>query len=150
MKRQLKQRRGVGSPDNAHEFVANLLAQKCKLMGMGHREYKVVDPRAVILKPMAKSLCEGTSSENLYATLEALELAFNAEMNRRGKDIWANFEYYKGAVFEALGIPAENFTALFAMARSVGWLAHFIEDRQDNRIFRPRTEYMGLSIVSAR
>lgn len=139
----IKTAREVGSPNNAHDFVANLLAQKGKLMGMGHREYKVVDPRAVILKPMAKSLCEGTSSENLYATLEALELEFNSEMNRRGKDIWANVEYYKGAVFEALGIPAENFTALFAMARSVGWLAHFIEDRQDNRIFRPKAEYIG-------
>jgi citrate synthase len=133
----------VGSPDNAHDYIANLLAKKGKLMGMGHREYKVVDPRAVILKPMAKSLCEGTSAENLYATLEALEVEFNAEMNRRGKDIWANVEYYKGAVFVALGIPAENFTALFAMARSVGWLAHFIEDRQDNRIFRPKAHYIG-------
>ncbi|MFT6433381.1 MAG: citrate synthase [Candidatus Azotimanducaceae bacterium] len=135
--------REVGRPDDAHEYVANLLAKKGKLMGMGHREYKVVDPRAVILKPMAKSLCEGTSAENLYATLEALELEFNAEMNRRGKDIWANVEYYKGAVFVALGIPAENFTALFAMARSVGWLAHFVEDRQDNRIFRPKAHYTG-------
>jgi len=135
--------REAGSPENAKEFVTSLLARKGKLMGMGHREYKVVDPRAVILKPMAKSLCEGTSSENLYATLEALETEFNAEMQTRGKDLWANVEYYKGAVFEALGIPADNFTALFAMARVVGWLAHFIEDRQDNRIFRPKAQYTG-------
>ena len=135
--------REAGSPENANKFVTDLLASKGKLMGMGHREYKVVDPRAVILKPMARSLCAGTSAENLYATLEELELEFNAEMQKRGKDLWANVEYYKGAVFEALGIPANNFTALFAMARSVGWLAHFIEDRQDNRIFRPKAEYTG-------
>jgi len=135
--------KSVGSPDKAAAFVAELLAKKGKLMGMGHREYRVVDPRAGILKPMAKSLCRGTSAENLYETLEALELAFNAEMQAKGKDIWANVEYYKGAVFEALGIPANNFTALFAMARAVGWLAHFREDRQDNRIFRPKAQYTG-------
>ena len=91
----------------------------------------------------AESLCKGTPAENLYETLQALEIEFNAEMQTRGKDLWANVEYYKGAVFVALGIPADNFTALFAMARSVGWLAHFIEDRQDNRIFRPKAEYTG-------
>jgi len=135
----------VGSPEKAAEFVVDLLAKKGKLMGMGHREYRVVDPRAVILKPMAKMLCSGTPAENLYATLEALEVAFNAEMKTKGKDIWANVEYYKGAVFVALGIPANNFTALFAMARAVGWLAHFREDRQDNRIFRPKAQYTGVS-----
>ena len=135
--------REAASPENAKAFVSNLLARKGKLMGMGHREYKVVDPRALILKPMAESLCKGTPAENLYETLQALEIEFNAEMQARGKDLWANVEYYKGAVFVALGIPADNFTALFAMARSVGWLAHFIEDRQDNRIFRPKAEYTG-------
>ena len=65
-------------------------------------------------------------------------------MQARGKELWANVEYYKGAVFVALGIPSDNFTALFAMARSVGWLAHFMEDRQDNRIFRPKAEYTGV------
>ena len=135
--------REAASPENAKAFVSKLLARKGKLMGMGHREYKVVDPRALILKPMAESLCKGTPAENLYETLQALEIEFNAEMQARGKDLWANVEYYKGAVFVALGIPADNFTALFAMARSVGWLAHFIEDRQDNRIFRPKAEYTG-------
>ena len=135
--------REAASPENAKAFVSKLLARKGKLMGMGHREYKVVDPRALILKPMAESLCKGTPAENLYETLQALEIEFNAEMQARGKDLWANVEYYKGAVFVALGIPADNFTALFAMARSVGWLAHFIEGRQDNRIFRPKAEYTG-------
>jgi len=135
--------REAASPKNAKAFVSNLLARKGKLMGMGHREYKVVDPRALILKPMAKSLCMGTPAENLYETLQALETEFNIEMQARGKDLWANVEYYKGAVFVALGFPADYFTALFAMARSVGWLAHFIEDRQDNRIFRPKAEYTG-------
>ncbi|MDC0996141.1 citrate/2-methylcitrate synthase [Pseudomonadales bacterium] len=135
--------REAASPENAKAFVSKLLARKGKLMGMGHREYKVVDPRALILKPMAESLCKGTPAENLYETLQALEIEFNAEMQARGKDLWANVEYYKGAVFVALGIPADNFTALFAMARSVRWLAHFIEDRQDNRIFRPKAEYTG-------
>ena len=103
----------------------------------------MIHANILIFIPMAKSLCTGTPAENLYETLQALETEFNSEMQARGKELWANVEYYKGAVFVALGIPADNFTALFAMARSVGWLAHFIEDRQDNRIFRPKAEYTG-------
>ena len=64
-------------------------------------------------------------------------------MAKRGKELWANVEFYKGAVFKALGIPEAYFTALFAMARSIGWLAHFIESREDNRIIRPKALYVG-------
>lgn len=133
----------AGSPDKASAFVDELLANKRKLMGMGHREYKIVDPRSVILKPLAERLCRDTPTENTFRTLEALETAFNERMRERGKDVWANLEFYKGAVYEAIGIPSRYFTSVFAMSRAVGWLAHFMESRVDNRIIRPKADYVG-------
>ncbi len=135
--------KSVGSPDAAAAFVEDLLARKGKLMGMGHREYRLVDPRAKILKPLAAELCQGTEHENTFKTLEALEVAFNRKMEEKGKQVWANLEFYKGPVYEALGIPAEYFTATFAISRSIGWLAHFLESRADNRIIRPKALYVG-------
>lgn len=133
----------VGSPNAAPAFIDDLLARKGKLMGMGHREYRKVDPRSVILKPMAEELCRGTEYQVLFDTLVALETAFNARMQERGKEVWANLEFYKGAVYEAIGIPSNYFTSVFAMSRAVGWLGHFIESRQQNRIIRPKAAYIG-------
>ena len=139
----LNDARRVGSPAAAPAYIEDLLARKGKLMGMGHREYRKVDPRALILKPMAADLCRNTQFENDFKTLEALEAAFNAHMQARGKEVWANLEFYKGAVYEAIGIPPEFFTSVFAMSRAVGWLAHFVESRRDNRIIRPKALYVG-------
>lgn len=133
----------VGSPGAAADFVDQLLADKGKLMGMGHREYRRVDPRAVILKPLAEHLCMGRPQQQVFETLVALETAFNAAMAKKGKEVWANLEFYKGPVYEALGIPSDYFTATFAMSRAVGWLAHFVESRADNRIIRPKADYVG-------
>ncbi|MDT8427526.1 MAG: citrate/2-methylcitrate synthase [Pseudomonadales bacterium] len=136
----------VGSPAKARDYVQNLLANKGRLMGMGHREYKKLDPRAAILKPMAEKLCTGTEYENVFLTLKEIEKEFNAEMQKKGKEVWANLEFYKGPVNLAIGIPASYFTAGFAMSRSVGWLAHFLESRIDNKIMRPSALYTGPAI----
>jgi len=112
-------------------------------MGMGHREYRTVDPRSLILKPLAERLCAGTESETTFHTLVALEDAFSVRMEEKGKRVKANLEFYKGAVYEVLGIPPHYFTSVFAMSRMVGWLAHFIESRRDNRIMRPKANYVG-------
>lgn len=133
----------VGSPNAAPAYIDELLASKGKLMGMGHREYRKVDPRAVILKPMAEKLCAGTEYQIDFDTLNALETAFNTRMQEKGKEVWANLEFYKGAVYEALGIPPHFFTSVFAMSRAIGWLAHFVESRKDNRIIRPKAMYIG-------
>lgn len=138
----------VGSPANARAYVLDLLANKGRLMGMGHREYKKLDPRAAILKPMAEKLCTGTDYENVFLTLKEIETEFNAEMQKKGKEVRANLEFYKGPVNLAIGIPASYFTAGFAMARSVGWLAHFLESREDNKIMRPSALYIGPAIRS--
>ena len=133
----------IGSPDKAEAYVKDCLANKVKIMGMGHREYRTVDPRAKVLKPMAVELCQDAESKNLLATLVAVEEACQREFADKGKEIWANVEFYKGAVFHSLGIPTQDFTALFAMSRVFGYVAHFLEFRQDNRLIRPRALYTG-------
>lgn len=133
----------IGSPDRAEAYVRDCLANKVKIMGMGHREYRTVDPRAKILKPMAVELCRNAESENLLQVLIAVEEACQREFASRGKEIWANVEFYKGAVFHSLGIPTRDFTALFAMARVYGYIAHYLEFSRDSRLIRPRAEYIG-------
>lgn len=132
----------VGHPDHAEAFVRQTLQNKQKIMGMGHRIYRVVDPRAKILKPMARALCLGTPFETLYLTLEKIEEVMEHEMAQKGKRIKANVEFYKGPVFYALGFPPEYFTALFAMSRVFGYVAHVIESRHENRLIRPNAVYV--------
>lgn len=132
----------IGSPDNAEKTVLSLLASKQKIMGMGHRVYRVLDPRAIILKPLAKKLCEDTPFENLYQTFEEVEEVMGREMEKRGKRIKANVEYYKAPVFYALGIPPEYFTSLFAMSRVFGYVAHVLESRKENKLIRPKALYV--------
>ncbi len=141
--------RRVGKPEAAEDFVDELLVRKGRLMGMGHREYRTVDPRAKILKPLARQLATGTPFEQDFLVLEAIEAAFNRRMADRGKQVWANLEFYKGVVYEVLGVRVPYFTATFAMARSVGWLAHFLESRQNNRIIRPAAHYVGPAVSVA-
>ena len=133
----------IGSPDKAEAYVQDCLANKVKIMGMGHREYRTVDPRARILKPMAMELCQDEESKNLLNTLVAVEEACQREFAAKGKEIWANVEFYKGAVFHSLGIPTHYFTAMFAMARVYGYIAHFLEFRQNSCLIRPRAHYTG-------
>ncbi len=137
----------IGSPDKAAAYVKDCLANKEKIMGMGHREYRTVDPRARILKPMAVELCQDEESKNLLATLVAVEEACQREFAAKGKEIWANVEFYKGAVFHSLGIPTHYFTAMFAMSRVYGYVAHFLEFQRDSRLIRPRARYTGPAVA---
>ena len=133
----------IGSPDKAEAYVLDCLARKEKIMGMGHREYRTVDPRAKILKPMAVELCQEGDSRNLLMTLVAVEEACQRAFAEQDKEIWANVEFYKGAVFHSLGIPTHFFTAMFAMSRVYGYIAHFLEFSKDSRLIRPRANYTG-------
>lgn len=135
--------REIGSADKAAEWVENALKQKVKIMGMGHREYRRLDPRAAILKPMARQFCEGTQWQPLMDTLEAVEDTCQRVFSDKGKEIHANLEFYKGAVYLALGIPERYFTSLFACSRVFGWVSHFHEFQQDARLIRPRALYIG-------
>jgi citrate synthase len=139
----------IGAPESATEYVAQCLAEKTKIMGMGHREYRTVDPRAKILKPMAQALCRDPDSKQLLDTLVAVEDACREAFAVRGKEIWANVEFYKGAVFHSLGLPSHYFTALFAMARVYGYIAHYVEFSRDSRLIRPRARYRADATRSA-
>jgi citrate synthase len=136
----------IGSPDRAEAYVQDCLARKEKIMGMGHREYRTVDPRAKILKPMAMELCQDGESRNLLLTLVAVEEACQRGFAEKDREIWANVEFYKGAVFHSLGIPSHFFTAMFAMARVYGYIAHFLEFSRNSRLIRPRANYIGPAV----
>jgi len=133
----------VGSPEKAPAFVDECLATKTKVMGMGHREYRVLDPRARYLKTLAEELCSGTPFEVTYRTLVAIENRFTERMAEDGKSLYANLEFYKGVIYRTLGLPTAFFTANFAMSRVFGYLAHFVESREDNRLVRPKALYVG-------
>ncbi len=133
----------LGKPERATSYVREKLASGEKIMGMGHREYRVLDPRAAILKPMAEALCEQAGQSQVVATLSAIEKACQAHFAARGREIHANVEFYKGGVFHALGFPAEYFTALFAMARCFGYMAHWLEFQHNARLIRPKARYTG-------
>ncbi len=135
----------VGTPDAAEAYVDACLANGRKIMGMGHREYRLLDPRARFVKQLAGELARGTPLEPIQQTLEAIEAHFLARMLERGKSLYANLEFYKGIVYRAAGLPPNYFTAAFAMARVYGYLAHFIESRTDNRIIRPAARYVGIT-----
>ena len=133
----------IGRPENADAYVKDCLANGVKIMGMGHREYRTVDPRAKILKPMAMELHQQGDSRNLLLTLVAVEEACQRAFAEQGKEIWANVEFYKGAVFHSLGIPTHFFTAMFAMSRVYGYVAPFLEFSKNSRLIRPRAHYIG-------
>ena len=140
----------VGEPDNAARAVKELVASGGRVMGIGHREYRTLDPRAALLLPMARDLCAtDPESARLLATLEAIEAACTDQLQKPGKVLRANVEFYKGAVFHALGIPSRFFTAVFAMSRVWGYIAHALEFRPDSRLIRPRALYKGRDNAAA-
>ena len=133
----------IGSPDKAEAYVDEKLKNKEVIWGMGHREYKTKDPRATILQKLVKDLLEsqdGHVSET-FKTAMAVEKA--AEERLASKGVYANVDFYSGILYEAMGIPADQFTAIFAISRSAGWLAHWREQLRGNRIFRPTQVYSG-------
>ena len=133
----------VGDPANAADFVTRCLAEGRLVMGMGHREYRVVDPRSTIVKGLAERVASDAHQKRLIATLEAVDDAFVAQTAHKKRSLRANLEFYKGVVYLALGLPKDFFTATFAIARIFGWTAHLVEQRKDNRIVRPSANYVG-------
>jgi citrate synthase len=142
--RVLRMLYSIGHPDNVEKFVEEQLSFKNRIMGIGHRVYKVKDPRAGILQELIPELIERRSGEEvktLYNTALRLEEVVKKRLGDR--KIYPNVDFYSGIVLEALGIPIDLFTAMFAMARSAGWCAHWLEQVSANRLFRPIQEYIG-------
>jgi citrate synthase len=140
--RVLEMLQQVGSPENAEAFVEKRLAKKEVIWGMGHREYKTKDPRAKILQKLVTDLIEGKGINNpILETALAVEKAAEERLSHKG--VYANVDFYSGILYNEMGIPADQFTSIFAIARSAGWLAHWREQLKDNRIFRPTQVYTG-------
>jgi citrate synthase len=134
----------VDEPARAEAFVRDILARGERIMGMGHREYKVRDPRAAHLERMAKSLGDA-SNPRWYRIARAIEDASNTVLHEQkpGKKIYANVEFYTAPTLYSLGIPGDEFTCMFACGRMAGWAAHVLEQLGDNRLIRPQASYDG-------
>lgn len=128
----------IGSPEAVDGWVADALAQKKKIMGIGHRVYKVLDPRAPHLRAMAIKLTEQLGEPKWIQMSERI-----ATIMREQKGLNANVDFYSATVYHSLGIPTDLFTPIFAISRMSGWTAHVLEQWAENRLFRPLSEYVG-------
>jgi citrate synthase len=128
----------IGSLENVDSYIEEQLAQKKKIMGIGHRVYKTLDPRAPHLRAMAVKLSEKVGEPKWIKMSERI-----AELMKEKKNLNANVDFYSATVYHSLGIPTDLFTPVFAIARTSGWCAHILEQLEDNRLFRPLSEYVG-------
>jgi citrate synthase len=133
----------IGSQENVRPWLDAKRAAdpKFKIMGMGHRVYKVKDPRATVLQELAENVFAESSRPKEYEL--ALELERLAAGIYGPKGIYPNVDYFSGIVYKSLGIPTDLFTPIFAIARVVGWLSHWLEQLKNNRIFRPEQIFVG-------
>ncbi len=131
----------IGSVQNVRAFVEKSVANKDKIMGFGHRVYKVKDPRATILQRLAEQLFENFGRDYYYDIAVKLEEVVEEKLGHKG--IYANVDFYSGVVYRKMGIPIDLFTPVFAIARVAGWLAHWKEQLEANRIYRPTQIYTG-------
>lgn len=136
----------IGSVENVRPYLDGLLESKSKIMGFGHRVYKVKDPRATILQELAGKLFDKFGSDKYYDIAVELEQAVAEKLAYKG--IYPNVDFYSGLVYRKLGIPVDLFTPIFAISRVAGWLAHWKEQLAANRIFRPTQIYTGDHNVS--
>ncbi len=133
----------IGTPDKVEEYVDTKLANKEVIWGMGHREYKTKDPRATILQGLMDKFmaARGGDLNPMFEVAKRVEAVCEDRLAKKG--VYANVDFYSGLLYSEMGIPADQFTTIFAIARSAGWLAHWREQLSDNRIFRPTQVYTG-------
>ena len=128
----------IGSLEHVDAWIDEALAQKKKIMGIGHRVYKVLDPRAPHLQKMAIQLTEQLGEPKWIQMSERI-----ATIMREQKGLNANVDFYSATVYHSLGLPTDLFTPIFAISRMSGWTAHVLEQWSENRLFRPLSEYVG-------
>ncbi|MEJ7454858.1 citrate synthase [Staphylococcus warneri] len=128
----------VGSLDNVDNYLDEKIANKEKIMGFGHRVYKEGDPRAKYLREMSRKITEETGQSELYEMSLAIEKRMKEE-----KGLIPNVDFFSATVYHSMDIPHDLFTPIFAVSRTSGWIAHILEQYRDNRIMRPRANYIG-------
>ena len=134
----IKMLKEIGSLELVDAYIDDALAQKKKIMGIGHRVYKVLDPRAPHLKRMAQILSAKLGDPKWIQMSERI-----ADLMLQKKSLNANVDFYSATVYYSLGIPTDLFTPIFAIARTSGWTAHVLEQLADNRLIRPQSVYTG-------
>jgi citrate synthase len=131
----------IGGVAEARHWAEDAVATKKKIMGFGHRVYKVKDPRATVLQELAEHVFAETHRPKMYDLALELERVLAGILGPKG--IYPNVDFYSGIVYDGLGIPRDLFTPIFAIARVAGWLAHWLEQLKNNRIYRPEQIYVG-------
>lgn len=131
----------IGTVENVRPYIDDLLQRKAKIMGFGHRVYKVKDPRATVLQNLAEQLFAKFGHDKYYDIAQEMERVVAEKL--AGKGVYPNVDFYSGLVYRKMGIPTDLFTPIFAIARVAGWLAHWKEQLAENRIFRPTQIYNG-------
>ena len=131
----------IGSVEQVPAFLDRRLEAKGKIMGFGHRIYKVKDPRAIILQDLVQQLDSHPDTNTLFTIARAVEQEMEKRVGKKG--IRPNVDFYSGIIYHRMGIETDLFTPLFAMSRVAGWLAHCFEQYQDNHLFRPDQIYEG-------
>ncbi len=131
----------IGEVSKVEAWLKEALASKKKISGFGHRVYHTEDPRATHLRTMSKELCESSGNGKWFEMSRLIE-----ETMKREKNINANVDFYSATVYYTLGIAVDLFTPIFAVSRISGWTAHILEQLGNNRLIRPRAEYLGPAV----
>jgi citrate synthase len=131
----------IGDLEHVDAYIADKLARKERIMGFGHRVYKAYDPRATYLKTLAEQLAADTHHEKLYEMSKRIETQMEEAVGAKG--IRPNVDFYSATTYKALGLELDLFTPIFAMSRMAGWVGHCIEQLLDNKLIRPRCDYVG-------
>jgi citrate synthase len=131
----------IGDPSRARAWFEDAIAKKKKIMGLGHRVYKVKDPRAFALQKLAQKVFDELGSTKLYDIACEIEAAAKEKLGPKG--IWPNVDFFSGTLYLKMGLETALFTPIFGVARVAGYLGHYLEQMEDNKIFRPRQEYLG-------
>ena len=128
----------IQTPEHAEAWVRQALAAKRKISGFGHRVYRTEDPRAAHLRRMSEVLGQQAGQPHWFAMQRVIE-----DLMRKEKGLYANVDFYSASMYYVMGIPLDLYTPIFAVSRVSGWCAHVLEQHADNRLIRPRAEYVG-------
>ena len=133
----------IGSPDKVDQYVADKFAKGDKIMGIGHAVYQTEDPRATHLRRMSEATGKRQGDTKWFDMSKRIEDIVVAEMDKKGKKIRANVDFYSASTYYMLGIPVDLYTPIFAVSRISGWTAHVLEQLGNNKLIRPRSDYQG-------
>jgi citrate synthase len=128
----------INEPGNADEYVEKALAEKRKIMGIGHAVYKTEDPRATWLRKFSKRMAEKTGVSKWFEMSQRIE-----QLMHEKKGMYPNVDFYSASTYYLMGIPLDLYTPIFAVSRISGWTGHILEQYDNNKLIRPRAEYIG-------